>query len=594
MKITKIKINNFKSLSNITIPIKHQDEYVCFCGQNNVGKTNILKAINLFFENVEYEPKEDSPHHKYYGSRGGATHPKIEITFVDGVNKFSITKDYKDFVKDGAVSLYGVKNKEKLNDLELKKFFKNTSFFFLPSINISFPDAIKYLMDNDLIDVEFGNSRMKGKKVVMKEQIETVINGLQKILDNLGADISPLLEKYKKDWGIGFSIPNEINTFRDLMIGEIDFYIKDSSNSKAIEGKGSGLQRLCHILIYFRILEKLNSKKQKVILAIDEPDVYLHTGLQKILLDDLQKISKKNQVFITTHSPVFIDTRKLHNVFLLEQKIEPKTYKRAERKHRSNEFNEISTELVKLSENTGITKLKAYLGIENQDALLFDKFNILVEGAEDKIYIEKLLSYFGFEIPNIIPCGGADNIQKYLEYYNSLAKKEDSVSFRIILDNDQKGRDVEKKIKPNTYGNLTICKEFVVAHSGYAGDITQGSNSNVEIEDLLAPELLCFLSNKIIKKIDLISFDKKTISEITKNISLPAFRDKGMLSLLDYKKSELNPTDTALVINSVGFKMGLANIFANSFTEVNEYLGEKDDIKNVKTLEWLQKITKSI
>lgn len=50
---------------------------------------------------------------------------------------------------------------------------------------------------------------------------------------------------------------------------------------------------------------------------IDEPDVYLHQGLEKKLLKHLKKLTDKAQIFVTTHSPVFIDSYTLDNVYLL-------------------------------------------------------------------------------------------------------------------------------------------------------------------------------------------------------------------------------------------------------------------------------------
>jgi AAA15 family ATPase/GTPase len=417
MQIKKIKISNFRSIVKLEITIDKNNNFICFCGANNVGKTNILNALSLFFGKSEYDPEKDCPNHKYYGTRGGHYQPKIEIIFSANKDIYQITRDWN-VNKD---EFSGKKNNTKLSTKDASDFINKIYFFYLPSINMSFPDAIKYIMNSDIIDLETGKTRMSGKKGEMKNAIEKVLSDLKSILDSLGENISPLLDKYKEGWAVAFDISSEVNSFRDLMIGEIDFYIKDKSNSKAIDAKGAGLQRLCHILMYFRIIEKLNEKKQKVILCIDEPNVYLHSGLQKKLLQDIKEISSKNQIFITTHSSIFIDTIKLSNVFLLDQHIEEKQYQRAKRKTEDKKFNAIETRLVDFNDANGISTLKEYLGIEDKDNLLFDKYNLLVEGEEDKIYFSKLMKHFGISLPNIIACNGADNIQKHLDFYESLA-----------------------------------------------------------------------------------------------------------------------------------------------------------------------------
>ena len=47
MKIQKVTIENFRSLKDVTIPM---DGYTAFVGANGAGKSNILTALNVFFE----------------------------------------------------------------------------------------------------------------------------------------------------------------------------------------------------------------------------------------------------------------------------------------------------------------------------------------------------------------------------------------------------------------------------------------------------------------------------------------------------------------------------------------------------------------
>jgi predicted ATP-dependent endonuclease of OLD family len=601
MTIKKIKISNYRSIVKIEIAVDENNNFICFCGQNNVGKTNILNALSLFFDKSVYSPEKDCPNHKYYGTRGGSYQPKIEIDFIDGSDTYKITKDWNKKVSDKEESkLYkisGLKNKKKLEEKDIEKLLLKINFFFLPSINVSFPEAIKYIMNNDVIDLETEQTRMSGKKGEMKKKIEQVLTDLKSILSLLSNDISPLLNNYKGGWGVAFDLPTEVNTFRDLMIGEVDFYIKDKSNSKAIDAKGSGLQRLCHILMYFRIIEKLNDKKEKTIICIDEPDVYLHSGLQKKLLEDIRKKADKNQIFITTHSPIFIDTVKLSNVFLLDQKVEEKEYQRAKRKNSELKFNAIQTHLVDFNESSGISILKNYLGIIDKDNLLFDKYNILVEGEEDKIYLSKLLQHFNLNVPNIISCNGADNVPKYLDFYNSIAEDNSNINFLVLLDNDQKGREVKSKIKLENYKNLMIEIKFIISFSGFSPALTKegNSNANIEIEDFLSPEIICYLCNKIFKKKNLKEFKKSDINTICTNIKKSAFQNNGILELLENKKNELNPDNgQSIKINrsdKSGFKSGIANIFNELDKDIINLIGLPTDDKNKYVFNFLKDIS---
>lgn len=600
MKIKKIKISNYRSINNLTIDVDNNNNFISFAGANNVGKTNVLNALALFFDKLDYKAEKDSPNHKFYGTRGGHWQPKVEIDFSKGKDVFKVTKDWnltKKEREDGK-KLFKVTAKKgnvSLTEKKALEFLSKVNFFYLQSINISFPDTIKYIMNSDIIELETGNTRMSGRKKDMKQAIEKVLSELQVILDSLGENITPLLEKYKSGWGVAFDLPKEINTFRDLMIAEVDYYIKDKSDSKAIDAKGAGLQRLAHILMHFRIMEKINEKKKTVILAIDEPDVYLHPGLQKILLSDIKKYSEGNQIFVTTHSPVFIDTVKLSNVFLLRQKVDTKKYQRAQRKGGIKEFNAIATTKVDLNDENGISTLKNYLGIEDTEYLLFDKYNILVEGEEDKIYLSRLMESFNIQIPNIIPVNGADNFTKYLSFYDSMAtEREDKVSFLVLMDNDKKGREVQKKIKEDRFNNIKISKKFIISFFGFNPSIdTNGNcNANIEIEDFLNPEIVIYLLNKILSNNSLRTFSKADVKKIGKNIQKVAFQNNGILALLENEKNNKNPDEGISVkVDGDGVKSGMAGIFQGLDKNIIELIGDSKKKENENIYNFLKDIS---
>ncbi|MFZ1720997.1 MAG: AAA family ATPase [Microgenomates group bacterium] len=49
ISLTNIRVNNFRSLENIDLTINKTNIII---GQNNCGKSNLLKAINIAFGNV--------------------------------------------------------------------------------------------------------------------------------------------------------------------------------------------------------------------------------------------------------------------------------------------------------------------------------------------------------------------------------------------------------------------------------------------------------------------------------------------------------------------------------------------------------------
>lgn len=63
-QLIEFKIYNYRSISEIKLKIDNANLTV-ICGSNNVGKTNFLRALNLFFnpELDNFDADRDVPYH---------------------------------------------------------------------------------------------------------------------------------------------------------------------------------------------------------------------------------------------------------------------------------------------------------------------------------------------------------------------------------------------------------------------------------------------------------------------------------------------------------------------------------------------------
>lgn len=555
IKISRIHIRRFRSIMDLELNVRADNNFVTICGENNSGKTNTLRALNIFFHPELYIYEKDTPFHKLEGSQGALVYPQIIIEFIEGEKRISIERN---FDKDNCnTSGKEIDNTDTVpwNEKQCQTFLNKINFFYIESINVSYPKLINNLIDT-VFEVAFSNVRFSGAKKDLKEAYEKYIEGLLGILQSLSNEINPLFKEYRENWQVEFILDSDIKNFRDIITNDIEFYINDSSN-KHIESKGSGLQRLAYILLHFRIIEKLNKNS---ILLVDEPDIFLHQSLQKTLYKHFQQIKEKAQIFITTHSPVFIESYTLNNVFLLDLEITEKFYKR-----RNRNFNELKTKLVDISGINGDHKIKKYLGIDNKDFDLLGKYNIIVEGESDLIYLTELCKYFNFTMPFFSPLGGADNAERTLQFYNNFYHEQGiKPNIIVLLDNDSKGREVYKKIlaKKPQYPNLRLEVKYIPNFIGNKDDI---SSKNNEIEDFVYPELIVELCNKILSKKSLIKLGTKQISE---KICKPAFINRGILELLENEKNEKNPDEgqkISLISENVKNSMAkLLNIEGNS------------------------------
>jgi len=143
---------------------------------------------------------------------------------------------------------------------------------------------------------------------------------------------------------------------------------------------GDGIQQL--IILTFPLFIK---KQENVLAFIEEPENYLHPGLQRKMIELLSSSTFGNlQTYITTHSNHLLDlTLDFDNIsiFRFKKTIEDKSSKEATAKF------EIS------NSNCEDFRLLEELGVRNSSVFLTN-CTIWVEGITDRIYIRKYLDIF--------------------------------------------------------------------------------------------------------------------------------------------------------------------------------------------------------
>lgn len=90
----------------------------------------------------------------------------------------------------------------------------------------------------------------------------------------------------------------------------------------ALSEHGQGAQRIAELAVLTAWASKeanieLRGLKIPFIFLLDEPEICLHPSGQERLLQALLKISQNHQVFVTTHSPIFLHSPDIRNANLL-------------------------------------------------------------------------------------------------------------------------------------------------------------------------------------------------------------------------------------------------------------------------------------
>ena len=101
IKIVNVSINRYRSILSLELPISADNNLVALCGKNNVGKTNTLRAMKVFFKPEDFDATMDIPKIKH-ATGGQSVYPKIEIVFWDSSTSryYAIIRDMKEYADD--------------------------------------------------------------------------------------------------------------------------------------------------------------------------------------------------------------------------------------------------------------------------------------------------------------------------------------------------------------------------------------------------------------------------------------------------------------------------------------------------------------
>ena len=393
--INRIKIKYFRSIYNLDIK-DISSSLTVFTGKNDTGKSNILRALNLFFNN-EIDPNDKLDFNRDFSkirNKQIAESSKerklisIEIEFNNPGSYRTLEKTFtyrKSWDRYGKLVesdwKKGVTEKAKGS---ANKFLNSIEYIYIPAIKDknTFSDLLQRLKASlpkpQTLEIEKFNNEIKTYGVELK-------NDLRK---NIG--LEPTL-----------SLPTSINE----LFSSLDFIIGDGIVETSLSQRGDGI-RCRFIPAIINYIAKNNSTK-RYIWGLEEPENSLEFAKALELSYTLeQTYSKKAQIFATSHSPAFVgeieenSSRCIHLLIKNEKKlIENKVITR-------NILSNVMLDTV--SEELGYIKLQKELAYKLKEHIKLlaqakqeldklkenientqNKYILLVEGSTDKKLIEK-------------------------------------------------------------------------------------------------------------------------------------------------------------------------------------------------------------
>jgi predicted ATP-dependent endonuclease of OLD family len=265
----------------------------------------------------------------------------------------------------------------------------------------------------------------------------------------------------------------------------------DDGVRDVIETKGDGIKRAVTFALLRTYVEQLKEQKreaaakknedikpeneeiidieeineQPYLFLFEEPELYLHPNAQRILFEALENLtSENNQVFVTTHSPMFFSPQAT-GTFIKVIKEYPPTGK---------PFGKFLT--INLLKEVQAKDAFQIICFENNTAAFFSNKVVLVEGDSDLIYLKELArllnTEWNFDLKNIpiISINGKSNIKRFVDFYNFFQIKcYCIVDSDALIDGFEKF-EVSEKIKKQR-SNLLVTIDKLVDEMGIVADL---------------------------------------------------------------------------------------------------------------------------
>lgn len=517
MEISHLSIKNFKSIRFMELP--KISNALILVGKNNAGKSSVLHALRAVEGSYEItlDDFNETMQNIEIEITLSFTEDDLQILhkngFVSQYKKFDLWK--KEFCNrlpsyhNGELSFTFIANKEgtkryfdgiKKHNKYISQIFPTIYFIGTEREFKKIQDDLFILQEDNLLKIMRTNCCMFNEAKPCKHCFHCIGLINQKTPKELNAFEASKLFEYKlyqmnidqfekrinesfhKNGGyeeILFSMNYDVNQMLQV---EAEAYNKERDSSISVEKLGRGMKSIYMLSLLEAYVADKNSLPS--IIMVEEPEMFLHPQLQKTSSEILYRLSQKNQVIFTTHSPHLLSnfgSRQICQIVLDEN-----FYSIARKK-------------------TKISTILDDLGYSAAD-LMNVNFVFIVEGKQDKYRLPLLLNHYYSEIYDesgnlnrvaIITTNSCTNIKTYanLKYMNQIYMKD---QFLMIRDSD--GKD------PEILGRQ-LCKYYDERNLTDVDRLPKVSRRNVLILKYYSFENY-FLNPKIMKMLGIISSEE--------------------------------------------------------------------------------------
>lgn len=450
MKINKLIIRNFKSIKDLELDLSPRINV--FIGANNVGKSNILSAME-WVTGPSYPTANRLEKWDFYSGDEDAL-LKIQLDMSDGhcLSFDSSWQDYRGNTKHGLNYDNGyIKDEERARYISasvgpnrrMRDNPASSQWTLLGRMLKDFnerlyEETIQNDFGEDITKAEAFKQRMEGIRddILFSIKDDNGTNLMGELKSILQEETARQLNCSPNDLKIDLNTYDPWNLFKTLQI-----FVTEQASGVQMRAAdmGMGVQASLTIAI-LRAYSKLRLRNNTPIF-IDEPELYLHPQARRQFYRVIEEVADSGiQVFLTTHSTEFVDLGHFDQIFMVRKSADRGTYVRTARpedfivdlhlRHPNiknvTRYN-LMLEYQNAFENTGDSQKAA-------EALFASKV-ILVEGESESLILPFCFDRIGYDYVgkgiSIVRCGSKNEIDRFYRLYS-----EFGIPCYIVFDGD--------------------------------------------------------------------------------------------------------------------------------------------------------------
>ncbi|WP_144881172.1 ATP-dependent nuclease [Microbacterium paraoxydans] len=329
--ITFVGVENFRSIRSSSL--EGLEDYAAIVGLNSAGKSNVLRALNLFFNG--YLDEQRSP--LVMSDDFSSFAPKRKRKTISVTVGFRIGDEFKVRGQEAFHAAAGITDELFIRrqwSLGLDKSTVIEALYFGADIDnlteaagddlasvlthiraVRFVYVPNHARAADLIKSELAPlrsnlvARLRSTKAYRESSVDGLLGELRDMGTRMFGDTSKALTKGLPGVGLEPDLPGD---FADLVFTMGVNAIADGEVARAPEFEGSGAQSfmLLHVLDLADRTRRAGGFGwvQASVWAMEEPESFLHAALRAQFSTDLHEYStdSKRQVLVTTHQDEFV------------------------------------------------------------------------------------------------------------------------------------------------------------------------------------------------------------------------------------------------------------------------------------------------